>query len=152
DGHARANRQKPSGIAAKETIIRKHLTPLLGAKRLDDVTNEAVQGLKRSLTAKSVKTVNNVLTVLSKMLKTAAEGAVIERKQSTMRVLRVPKASAAFHDFDDYERLVTASKSDPNADLAVLLGGDAGLRCGEMMALEWSDVDLSKRQLRIERS
>jgi integrase len=36
--------------------------------------------------------------------------------------------------------------------LIVLLGGDAGLRCGEMMALEWSDVDLEKRQLRIERS
>ena len=27
DGHARANRQKPSGIAAKEMIIRVHLAP-----------------------------------------------------------------------------------------------------------------------------
>jgi integrase len=34
----------------------------------------------------------------------------------------------------------------------VLLGGEAGLRCGEMMALEWSDVDLTKRQLRVQRS
>ena len=25
----------------------------------------------------------------------------------------------------------------------MLLGGEAGLRCGEMMALEWSDVDLA---------
>ena len=25
----------------------------------------------------------------------------------------------------------------------VLFGGDAGLRCGEMIALEWSDVDLA---------
>ena len=24
----------------------------------------------------------------------------------------------------------------------VLLGGEAGLRCGEIMALEWTDVDL----------
>ncbi len=37
-------------------------------------------------------------------------------------------------------------------ELIVLLGGDAGLRCGEMMALEWSDVDLAKRQLCIQRS
>src|SRR5262245_16532671 len=27
DGHARANRQKPSGIAAKEMILRVHLLP-----------------------------------------------------------------------------------------------------------------------------
>jgi integrase len=36
--------------------------------------------------------------------------------------------------------------------LIVLFGGDAGLRCGEMLALEWRDVDLAKRQLCIERS
>ena len=34
----------------------------------------------------------------------------------------------------------------------MLLGGEAGLRCGEMMALEWSDVDLNKRQLCVQRS
>ena len=34
----------------------------------------------------------------------------------------------------------------------VLLGGEAGLRCGEIMALEWRDVDLNKRQLTVERS
>jgi integrase len=36
--------------------------------------------------------------------------------------------------------------------LLVLFGGDGGLRCGEMMALEWDDIDLEKRQLRVERS
>jgi hypothetical protein len=30
--------------------------------------------------------------------------------------------------------------SDPVAHLIVLLGGEAGLRCGEMMALEWADA------------
>jgi len=32
----------------------------------------------------------------------------------------------------------------------VLLGGDAGLRCGEIQALEWNHVDLDRRQLRVE--
>src|SRR5687767_8253082 len=35
DRHARANRQKPSGIAAKETILNRHLIPMLGNRRLD---------------------------------------------------------------------------------------------------------------------
>ena len=42
DGHARANRQKPSGIAAKETILNPHLIPMLGKKRLDAITSESV--------------------------------------------------------------------------------------------------------------
>lgn len=152
DGYARANRQKPSGIAAKETIIRVHLLPLLGPKRLDAITNEVVQGLKNSLRAKTPKTVNNVLTVLNRMLKTAVEWETMDRMPCSIRLLKLPRASARFHDFDEYERLVAAAKSDALAYLIVLLGGEAGLRCGEMMALEWSDVDLVKRQLRVERS
>src|SRR6266446_22816 len=45
DGHARANRQKPSGIAATETILAVHLVPLLGTKSLDAITTEDVQRL-----------------------------------------------------------------------------------------------------------
>jgi len=48
----------------------------------------------------------------------------------------------SFFDFDEYERLVLASALDATAHLIVLLGGEAGLRCGEMIALEWRDVDL----------
>ena len=38
DGHARANRHKPSGINAVESILRWHLVPTLGPKRLDAIT------------------------------------------------------------------------------------------------------------------
>ncbi len=153
DGYARANRQKPSGIAAKETIGRVHLLPHLGTKQLDAISTESVQQLKRQLHHRSPKTVNNVLTVLNVLLKKAVEWDVIERMPSTIRLLPIAKASANFHDFDDYERLVTVAKaSEPLAYLAVLLGGEAGLRCGEMMALEWRDIDLAKRQLCIQRS
>ena len=37
DGHARANRQKPSGIAAQEVLLRVHLVPFLGHKLLDGI-------------------------------------------------------------------------------------------------------------------
>src|SRR5207249_11959595 len=52
-----------------------------------------------------------------------------------------------------YERLAEAARDiDPRANLSVLFGGEAGLRCGEIMALEWGDVDLVKRQLCVQRS
>ena len=83
----------------------------------------------------------------------AVEWDVIDRMPGAIRLLPIPKPSAGFYDFDDYVRLVAAAKAnDRNAYLVVLLGGEAGLRCGEIMALEWGDVDLSKRQLCVQRS
>ena len=153
DGHARANRQKPSGINAKESIIRAHLIPLLGSRKLDAITTEQIQTVKRKLTNRAPKTVNNVLTVLNVMLKKAVEWDVVERMPCTIRLLPIPKPSAGFYDFDEYEDLVTAAKTaEPNAYLVVLLGGEAGLRCGEMIALEWGDVNLGKRQLCVQRA
>jgi integrase len=153
DGHARANRQKPSGIAAKEMLLRVHLVPFLGHKRLNAITSEDIQRFKRSLVVKAPKTVNNALTVLSVALKKAVEWDVIERMPCRIKLLPLPKSSASFHDFEQYERLVeTASALDRQTELIVLLGGDASLRCGEMIALEWRDVDLDKRQLCVERS
>jgi integrase len=94
-----------------------------------------------------------VLTVLGVLLKKAVEWNVIDRMPCTIRLLKVPKASMAFHDFNDYEKLVeAATRIDMNTYVLVLLGGDAGLRLGEMMALEWSDVDLHKRQLTVQQS
>jgi integrase len=153
DGYARANRQKPSGIVGKESILAAHLIPQLGSKRLDAITSEEVQALKRHLVHRKPKTVNNVLTVLNMLLKKAVEWDVIERMPCAVRLLPVSKPSMGFYDFDEYERLVNAAKAlDGNAYFIVLLGGEAGLRCGEIIALEWSDVNLGKRQLCVQRS
>jgi integrase len=91
--------------------------------------------------------------VLSVLLKKAVEWEVIDRMPCTIRLLRASNPSPRFHDFDQYERLVeVAAAIDREAELIVLLGGEAGLRCGEMIALEWIDVDLAKRQLCVQRS
>ena len=152
DGHARANRHKPSGIAATESILKWHLVPTLGAKRLDAITNEQVQRLKLSLAARAPKTVNNVLTVLSTMLKKAVEWGALDRLPCTIKLLPNPRKTMGFHDFDQYERLLTVARKRENAYLMVLLGGDAGLRLGEIVALEWRDVDLGARRLTVQRS
>jgi integrase-like protein len=73
--HAQANRQKPSGMASKETIIRMHLVPTFGTFQLDQISTADVQALKQRLSDKAPKTVNNVLTVLNVLLKKAPNGA-----------------------------------------------------------------------------
>src|SRR5207342_1302372 len=87
DGHARANRQKPSGIAAKESIIKTHLIPLVGNQKLDAIKSEDIQRIKSTLRSRSPKTVNNVLTVLNTLLRKAIEWNVIERMPCSIRLL-----------------------------------------------------------------
>lgn len=151
--YARANRQKPSSVAAKETILRTHLVPMFGRLPLSAITDAEVQRLKLHLRSKAPKTVNNILTVLSSALKNALAWGLITSLPCTIRLVPVPKPATYCHDFAEFEQLVKSAKAiDSSTGLLVLLGGEAGLRSGEMIALQWQDVDLDKRCLSIHRS
>jgi integrase len=166
-GHAKANQQKPSGIDAKESILKHHLLPALGHKRLDEITNEDIASLLATFAAgipdgqggfkikpsSKVKTINNRLTVLAKLLRVAVEWKVIPRMPCAIKILKVPEGELPFYEHDIYDRLVEAArKVDPRAAAVVLLGGDAGLRRGEIIALFQTDVDFHRHQLVVQRS
>jgi integrase len=66
---------------------------------------------------------------------------------------RVGRPSFAFYDFETYEKLVAAARREgPRHLVLVLLAGDAGLRMGELLALEAGDVDRKTRHLVVRRS
>ena len=152
-GYARANRQKPSTIDSKQTHLEIHLIPHLGHKRLDELGDEDVQALKGALADKSNKTVNNILSTLSTLLKCAVDWGVVEQMPAKPRMLKVVKREGAFYDFDEYDQLVeAAAKIDTGTLVLVLLGGDAGLRPGEVRALHWTSIDFRRGQLTVERA
>jgi integrase len=152
DGYARANRHKPSGIESKLSHFRTHLIPQLGDKPLDQIGDEDVQQLKAAVNGGN-KTVNNVLSTLNKMLKIAVEWRVIDKMPCTIRLLKVSIPDMEFYDFHEYERLVQFARSiDPRIYIAVLLGGDAGLRPSEVIALERPDMDYARGYLAVQRA
>lgn len=63
----------------------------------------------------SPKTVNNILTVLNVLLRKAVEWEAIERMPRSIKLLPVTKGSTAFHDFDEYERLIEAAQHTTRA-------------------------------------
>ena len=125
DGHARANQAKPSGIAHKELVFKNRLFPILGAKRLDDITDEDVQQLKFTLRHRKPTTVNNVLSVLSMLLKKAVEWRVLDHPRCMVRLVKRQQGTARFYSFEEFEALVEASRRvSPVAQLVVLIGGE----------------------------
>ena len=81
----------------------------MSRQRLDAITNEDVQRLKHRLQNKAIRTVNNVLSVLSMTLKKAVEWQAIEHMPCTVRLLKVPQGALGFYDFEEYESLVKAA-------------------------------------------
>lgn len=153
DGYARANQEKPSTLDTRERIWRTHLRPMLAALPLDAIDDERVQQLKAKLSGKKTKTVNNVLTNLNKLLKVAVEWKVISAMPCRIRQLKTTKPVVEFYEPEDYEKLVAAAAEvDDRAHIAVLLGGDAGLRLGEILGVEWADVDWTRKLLKVQRA
>ena len=67
---------------------------MFGRRRRDEIPTERVQPLKPTLKARSPKTVNNVLTTLSMLLKKAGAWGAIERLPFVIRLLPIPSPSA----------------------------------------------------------
>jgi integrase len=139
--HVEANRLKKGTVDAIESHFKNHLLPQLGTKRLNQISNEDVQSLKGSMKHLAPKTVNNVLSDLSRTLNAAVEWDVIPRMPCKITLMKVPPSEMNWYEEADLEQLLAgARKSGVDVELIVLLGADAGLREGEMVALESSDI------------
>jgi integrase len=150
--HYRANRKKASTIDAAEAIFRLHLAPVLGQKTIDAIATADVAALKGKLSEKSPKTVNNILTVLSRALRCAVEWGTIAAMPCRIAFFKAPDPTMQWYEREDYRRLVDAATKRQTAVLVlVLLAGDAGLRRGEIRALKWSDLDLARGIIHVRR-
>lgn len=148
--HYRAERRKPSTIDAAETIERVHLRPALGRKRLDEIGDAVVSKLKGKLAGAAPKTVNNVLSVLSRSLRCAVRWGLIGAMPCRVDLLKTTDPSMQWYEREDYRALVSAASFSRRVLVMVLLAGSAGMRRGEIRALRWSDVDMLRKQIRIE--
>ena len=127
----------------------------LRSRALDTITHEDVQAMKGELRKpkdgkqRAPKTVNCILTVLKTMLRRAEKWGVIA-KALDIELLKEVTPVVDFYDGEQYEVLVKGAQQEgPEPYLLVLLGGEAGLRLGEIIALEWADVDFKRSLLTI---
>lgn len=148
-----AANNKPSERMAKEYLFSLHLLPAMGKKRLDEISTRDVEKFKAKKLEAGLKpkTVNNMLTCLGKTLRYAAENEIID-KIPRIRFVKVFEEPVDFLDFEEYERLMDAASCDPESYPAILLAGDAGLRMGEVRALQWDDLDLVVGRIMVQRT
>lgn len=153
EGHCKANRLRPSTMYEMNIVFNTHIIPAFGKVRLDRITPEQIQRFKAERAHLKSSTVNKMLTLLRGMLNIAVEWEVIDKVPTKIKPLKESLPAFQFYDAEELDRLVLAAEKSihPNAVLAVLLGGEAGLRCGEMLGLRWADIDFKRDILTVER-
>lgn len=144
-------------------IVEQHIKEKIGEMELDDlsplilqkfITGLLIDGNRRTGKGLSANTVNAVISVIQSSLKTAH---VLElRKEYVAGKLKRPKLKEkpveCFTRVEQkqIERFVLNGSKDKL--YGILLCLYSGLRIGELIALQWSDIDFSKGILTVSKS
>ena len=146
-----AAHKKPSSFDADERIVRLHLVPYFGSKKLDEIGGLDVDRFKAAQKQKglSEKTVNNHLAVLRKMLATAVEWNY-KAKVPPVKWFKRGSEKVAYFKAEESERLL--AQVDGQLHALVLTALRTGMRRGELLALRWTCVDFAQSYIRVESS
>jgi integrase len=151
-----ASRQRPATTTAIKAD--SYIRPLLGAKRVRDVTPEVVLAWQRRLMAeggpKSTKplssnTVRLARAPLAGAFKMAVKNGIIAADPIAHVSRPIPRRSIPSHWSPEHARTFPAlMEADRTYPIWAFLMG-SGLRIGELVALRWPNVDLDAGIVRI---
>jgi integrase len=146
---------KGSTTRAAESHLRAHIIPKLGSLSLTEINTKAVQSFVAYLATdgRSRKTVENVLLTLSSILRVAkawdyACGS-FTLADITMPRQNVKKEQRSFTD-EEVGKIIAAAPKPFDSILAVT--AVLGLRIGEVLALRVSDLDFTRKIVRVRQS
>jgi integrase len=130
-----------------------HVLPDLGALKIGDVRRSHVQALADRLLGDGfgASTVRNAIMPLRALYKHAIRNEVVSVNPTAG--IDLPASRGRRDRIASPEEAVMLLAALDPADAALWATAFyAGLRCGELMALRWEDVDLTDGVLRVERS
>jgi integrase len=137
-----------------EQVVRLHLKPTIGAMRLDKLNALQVQAVYgRKLEAGlSPRTVEIVHATLHKALKQAVGWTLIPRNVAEAAAPPRPdRKEIKSLSREQARALLNAARGD-SLHAFYVLAVTTGMRNGELLGLQWRDVDLEARTLRVRRT
>jgi integrase len=135
-----------------EGLVRNHLVPLAGRKKLHRLTASDIQTAINEAMAKGLSplTVKQLYVVINKGLKMAASWGLLPRNPAEHVILpRVDKKQVEMIQPKAIKELFAKASEDRHYPLLVLMA-TTGARVGELLALRWEDIDLDGGTINIE--
>ena len=142
---------KPRTADSYDALLRRHVLPEFGDRRIDVITSQEVQQWVTALTRQglSQKTIRNAYTPLVATLQYAVDHKILRTSPCTR--LRLPKR-AGEEEFEGHflsgEQIqllaVDVARAHPMFGFIVRFVAAVGLRAGEVSGLQLRDVDLDR--------
>ncbi|MFD7051617.1 tyrosine recombinase XerC [Streptomyces mirabilis] len=133
-----------------EMHVRLYLVPLLGSRRLESLTTANVRQMISKITEQaSAATAKEAHRVLRTALTAACRDELISR--NVVQLVPAPRVEPReLHPWslDETLTFLEAARTDPLYP-AFVLAVALGLRRGEILGLQWRDVDLDRRTLTV---
>jgi integrase len=151
-----AAHNKPSTASEARRIVETRIKPRIGAIKITDLTRSDIKGWHQSMSATPYEA-NRALAYCSRMLNLAAADWGLREGNPCAGIKRFPerKRERFFSDGELAQigdALLAAERDNTEAPgfiLLVRLLATTGMRLGEALGLQWTDVDLAGRAIRL---
>lgn len=150
---------KISTLTAYDHIWRSRLEPRFGDTEIESITRREVRAYAYELMDSGLgkKAIKDILIVLKMLLRFAADEYDVNipslhwkidwptDNRTGVSLERVPTYSP-----DEVKRIIAWIKDNPSFEsLGILISLCAGLRIGEVSALQWDDIDLERKVIKV---
>lgn len=141
---------RASTVRIYKQVYYKHISPVLGKRKLNKIKHIEIVGLIKGLAKKNYKyqTQNKVRVILLDMFdKAMIDELVVKNPARGVRLIKDKKDISALtiDDQQDFFRCCAGTFYDNLFQVAIL----TGLRQGELCALTWEDIDLENKQIHV---
>jgi integrase len=145
---------KPSVVSSYESALEQHVYEAMGARRLAQLERRQVQAFVEHLIAQGLapSTIRNVLMPLRVIYRRAQRDAIVAHDPIAGIELPANRAVRP-RGFVTHQDAAVLIACVPDRDRSAwALAFYAGLRLGELLALEWHDVNLAASELHVDRA
>ena len=141
---------RESSLNMIKFVLNQHILPFIGGYRLRDISPMQIQAIMASVADKSNSLQSKILVLLRNIFRAALDnGLVAKSPVSTMLKPSGKRTQEKVALTPEECRLLLERVKNHRAKTFLLIALHTGMRRGEILGLQWNDIDFSKKAIQV---